>query len=287
MAKRWLYSQLIDEFLWPDECTEFLVAHQFIQGKVNNPTQPQTAFFRFLHHLANCNWKTDLFVLNFNDELTKAYVEKFETKFISDRDSFPPLTIITSNGEPDSHTIWSKKAPTLEILARVTLLARHANNLIKKSIFDNFSAAVGPLSIASNFACVNRFFISSSDQPLFHASLDGYDLVIKLHKNKVNNWLGHDFTKPLISIQQKKPFIPHADYNPVASYLHELRVTNSSLRLALKCAPIRHQIDFVRDLSFFSQLTSMWPFSFIIRAEANTSRFCGSQQSVPPNQTSN
>lgn len=142
MAKRWLYSQLVDEFLWPNECTEFLVAHQYIHGNVNNPTQPQTAFFRFLHQLANCNWKTDLFLLNFNCELTKAYIEKLETKFISDRDSYPPLTIITSNGEPDSHTLWSKKAPTIEILARVTLLARRAINLIDKSVFDDFLAVV-------------------------------------------------------------------------------------------------------------------------------------------------
>lgn len=83
-----------------------------------------------------------MFVLNFNDELTKTYIEKLKTKSISDRDSFPPLTIITSNGEPDSHTIWSKKAPTIEILARVTLLARHANNLIKKSIFDDLVVEV-------------------------------------------------------------------------------------------------------------------------------------------------
>lgn len=70
------------------------------------------------------------------------------------------------------------------------------------------------------------FSFNTYNQPLFHATLDGYDLVIKLHKKKVNDWLGHDFTKPLVSIQQRKPFIPHADYNPVASYLHELRVRN-------------------------------------------------------------
>lgn len=146
MVKRWLYSQLIDSYLWPDECTELLVADQFIDGNVNNPTQPQTAFFRFIHQLANCNWKTDLFVLNFNDELQTDYIEKLETKFISDRDSFPPLTIITSHGEPDSHTVWSKKAPTVEILARVTLLARHAINVVKRSIFDDFMAEVIALS---------------------------------------------------------------------------------------------------------------------------------------------
>lgn len=87
-------------------------------------------------------------MLNFNDDLSKAYIEKLETKFISDRDSFPPLSIITSNGEPDSHTIWTKKAPTIEILARVTLLARHANNLIKKSIFDDFLAEVNSFTIS-------------------------------------------------------------------------------------------------------------------------------------------
>lgn len=47
MAKRWLYSQLIDNYLWPDECTELIIAEMFLKNfPMEPPTSPQTAFFR-------------------------------------------------------------------------------------------------------------------------------------------------------------------------------------------------------------------------------------------------
>lgn len=204
LAKRWLYSQLIDSYLFADICTELLVAHQFCNSKAYEPpTQPQTAFIRFLHTLASTNWNTELILLNFNDDLSQTYVEKLETTFISDRSSFPPLTIITSNGETDKHTVWSKKVPSVEILARVTLLARHALKLVQQNILGDFVAA-----------------------PLFSASLDGYDLIINLNKSHLRDPLVHDFSRTnSLLIRQRRPFIPIADYNPVESYLDELRVS--------------------------------------------------------------
>lgn len=142
IAKRWLASQLLDTYLWPDEITELLIAYQFTCDKSDNPTQPQTAFFRFLHLLANADWSTDLILLNFNDELTKDYIEKFEVKYVSERDNFPPLTILTSNGTNDSHTIWTETEPTVEILARVTLLAKYAINIVQETLFNDFSVEV-------------------------------------------------------------------------------------------------------------------------------------------------
>lgn len=153
IAKRWLYSQLLDSHCWPDECTELLVAHQFACDKIDNPTQPQTGFFRFLHLLATANWKTDLILLNFNDELPKEYIERFELDFVSRRDSFPPLTIVTSNGEADAHTLWTQAKPTIQVLARVTLLARHAIALIADSLFESFAPDVSlPLSTRTEFS---------------------------------------------------------------------------------------------------------------------------------------
>lgn len=47
IAKRWLYSQLIDSHLWPDECTELIVAEMFLKGYPMSPAiQPQTGFIR-------------------------------------------------------------------------------------------------------------------------------------------------------------------------------------------------------------------------------------------------
>lgn len=49
IAKRWLNAQMIDSALWPEECTELLIADMFVK---ENPmiaaSQPQTGFFRFV-----------------------------------------------------------------------------------------------------------------------------------------------------------------------------------------------------------------------------------------------
>lgn len=202
LAKRWLRSQLIDPFLFDDICIELLVAHQYYNAIASEaPVQPQTAFIRFLHMLANTNWNTELILLNFNNDLSREYTEKLEMEFISTRTAFPPLCIITSMGEIDKHTVWSKKTPSVEVLARITLLARHAIKLIQHSIFKDFIA-----------------------EPLFTASLEGYNLLINLNKRHLRDNLVHDFSsntnKPC---RQRKPFIPMSDYNPVDSYLNELR----------------------------------------------------------------
>lgn len=202
LAKRWLYSQLIDSFLFDDLCTELLVAHQYYNIIASEPaTQPQTAFIRFLHMLAHTNWNTELILLNFNNDLSREYVGKLEMEFISTRTAFPPLCIITSMGETDKHTIWSKKTPTVEILARITLLARHTIKLVQQTVFNDFIA-----------------------DPLFTASTDGYNLLINLNRKHLRDNLVHEFSSGFKKmVRQKRPFIPMSDLNPVESYLNELR----------------------------------------------------------------
>lgn len=202
LVKRWLYSQLIDSHLFDETCTELLVAYQYHNSSAIEPAlQPQTAFIRYLYTIANTNWNTELFLLNFNNDLNRTYIEKLEMDFISKRDAFPPLCLITSNGESDKHIIWSERSPSVEILARVTFLAKHAIKLIEPMIFNDF--------IAEN---------------LFSASLDGYDLIINLNKQHLRDGLVYNLNRPKNFVcRQRKPFIPMSDYNPVASYLHELR----------------------------------------------------------------
>lgn len=202
LAKRWLYSQLIDPFLFDETCTELLVAHQYYNTIASDSAaQPQAAFIRFLHMLAHTNWNTELILLNFNNDLSREYVEKLEMEFISTRSAFPPLCIITSMGEADKHTIWSKKTPSVEILARITLLARHAIKLVQQTIFKEFVA-----------------------DPFFTASMEGYNLIINFNRRHLRQTLVHEFSNNSQKlIRQKKPFIPIADMNPVESYLNELR----------------------------------------------------------------
>lgn len=122
-------------------------------------------------------------------------------EFVSTRSAFPPLCIITSTGETDKHTIWTKNTPSVEILARITLLARHAIKLIQQNIFNDFDA-----------------------DPLFTPSFEGYNLIIKLNRRHLRDNLVHVFSSDSKhACRQRKPFIPMSDYNPVDSYLNELR----------------------------------------------------------------
>ncbi len=47
LAKRWLYSQLIDSYLWPEECTELIIAGMYLKSYPMEPSSsPQTGFLR-------------------------------------------------------------------------------------------------------------------------------------------------------------------------------------------------------------------------------------------------
>lgn len=202
LAKRWLYSQMIDSHLFSDICTELLVAHQFYNcSGYASATQPQTTFIRFLYALANTNWAAEMILLNFNDDMSRSYIEKLELSFVSDRSLFPPLCVITSTGDADKHTVWSKKNPSVEILARVTLLARHAIKRMQQTISKELAT-----------------------ETMFKASLDGYDLIINLSKTHIIAPLVFNFARAHFKTTiQRKPFIPKAGLNPVQIYLHELR----------------------------------------------------------------
>lgn len=137
IAKRWLNAQLIDDYLWPDVCTELLMARVYIQSdSLAAPVQPQVGFWRWLQLLATADWKTDMVLLNFNDGLSAEQVSKLEAQFLNDRDSFPFLTIISSGGESKEWTVWSSRAPTIELVARVAVLSRHCLALVEQELFD-------------------------------------------------------------------------------------------------------------------------------------------------------
>lgn len=156
MAKRWLYSQLIDPFLWPDECTELLVASLYLK---QDPTlQPQAGFLRFLHCLSSTDWSKELVLLNFNEEIPDEKVEELEKQFIERRDSFPPLAIVTSC-DANKFGLLSKAAPSQEVLNRVVMLAR----VVISQIEENFS------------------LVRSKVHIFYQPSYTGYDLIIKLN----------------------------------------------------------------------------------------------------------
>ncbi|XP_058824101.1 nucleolar protein 6 [Topomyia yanbarensis] len=202
MAKRWLYAQLIDPFLWPDECTELLVAAMY--EKQCSTLQPQAGFLRFLEYLANTDWTKELILLNFNEEIPEEKVEELEKQFIHRRDSFPPLAIVTSC-DADKFGLFSRRAPSQEVLGRVTFLAKNVVSIIEQ----NFSV------------------IRTRVHIFYKPSYDGYDLIIHLEGSivpavgitSIDNYTQGKRAK-LLEDETKNPA---AGFNPVQFYLSELR----------------------------------------------------------------
>lgn len=203
IAKRWLYSQMIDSFLWPDECTELIVAEMLLKNfPMSPPLQPQTGFIRFLHQLANFNPENEMIVVNFNDEIPSERIEEFESNFQKNRKKFPALFIVISC-DYQNHGLWTSKAPSVNIVQRVKILAQHSIDII-----------------AENFTKLTTQIVKD----LFTPSLSGYDLVINLNQEYVKR---HDVVlknfssfKPLKF--EEKP-APPADVNFVEVFLSELR----------------------------------------------------------------
>ncbi|XP_053670273.1 nucleolar protein 6 [Anopheles nili] len=205
IAKRWLYAQLIDPYLWPDECTELLLAALYLNQPLQPPVQPQTGFLRWLQYVASTDWSKELIVVNFNDELTSDTIDQLEKQFYDHRQSFPPLTIVTPC-DAGKYGLFGRRAPTVEILNRVTLLAQ---------------AAIG--IIESNLPTLrNRV------QDFFQPCLEGYNVIIHLDSTivlpigvRASSEIGVRKQPSLFMNPPEKE--PAAGFDVVRFYLHELR----------------------------------------------------------------
>ncbi|KAL7016232.1 hypothetical protein ACKWTF_009968 [Chironomus riparius] len=204
IAKRWLYSQMIDSYLWPDECTELLVAEMFLKNHPVEPScQPQIGFLRFLQHLATFSFENDMVVVNFNDDMDAEQIDELEVNFRKNRKNFPPIFIATSCDSSHQYGIWSTRAPSIYILKRVQLLAQCSVQIV-----------------AENFTKLNMNVVKD----LFTTSLEGYNLFIHLNDKYIKkvDIVRYNFTnfKP-VQLDQKMAFSGGIDF--VDTFLKELR----------------------------------------------------------------
>uniref|UniRef100_A0A182VXN1 Nucleolar protein 6 n=1 Tax=Anopheles minimus TaxID=112268 RepID=A0A182VXN1_9DIPT len=205
IAKRWLYSQLIDPYLWPDECTELLLAALYLNQPLQPPIQPQTGFLRWLQFLASTDWSKDMIVVNLNDELSSETVDELEKQFYDRRQTFPPLTIITPC-DSGKYGLFGRRAPTVEVLNRVTLLAQTAIQLVE----------------------MNFRKLGNNIQNFFQPSMEGYNVIIHLD-NTIVHPIGI-FPAHVVGIQKSPEMLlniskknPAVGFDPVRFYLRELR----------------------------------------------------------------
>ncbi|XP_061392483.1 nucleolar protein 6 [Musca vetustissima] len=205
IAKRWLYSQLIDDGQWPEECTELLIASQFLKTSTKCISNaPQMSFIRFLHLLANADWKTEMFLINFNNAMQETEISDLEQKFSTERDAFPPLCLVTSYDRQHYGKIWtSEQQPNIHVLARVTLLARQCLEIIESSLLTNAS------------------FIKPAY--IFKAPTEGYDLVIQLKPEAVSNALTFELGSPFVDFTKPNWHMPLAGSNFMRNAVQKLR----------------------------------------------------------------
>ncbi|KNC25568.1 hypothetical protein FF38_12937 [Lucilia cuprina] len=206
IAKRWLYSQLIDNGLWPEECTELMIASQYLKTASQCITNsPQIGFIRFLQLLAHTDWKTELFLLNFNSAMEETDISDLEQRFSTERNTFPPLCIVTSYDQKHYGKIWStEQQPNVHVLARVTLLARQTLEIIESTLLSSCLTLIKPAKV-------------------FKAPTQGYDFVIQLKPDQVTNSLNLDFGSSFVEFTKPNWHMPLAGSNFVAKAVQKLR----------------------------------------------------------------
>uniref|UniRef100_A0A1A9VG95 Nucleolar protein 6 n=1 Tax=Glossina austeni TaxID=7395 RepID=A0A1A9VG95_GLOAU len=205
ISKRWLYSQLVDDYLWPDECTELLIASQY-QKSANSliTNAPQMGFIRFLQLLATTNWKTEMILINFNDNM-EGKMTLVRNDSIYKRDHFPPLCIVTSYDQSHYYgNIWSSaEQPNPFVVARVTKLARQCLDYLERSL-------ISP----TRFIKPSRLFMPCSE---------GYHLIIQIKPDNVTNTLAHEFGSAFVEYSKPNWRLSLAGTNFLKTAVQQLR----------------------------------------------------------------
>jgi U3 small nucleolar RNA-associated protein 22 len=144
-----------------------------------------------------------MIVVNFNEGMDVDQINELETNFRKNRKNFPPLFIVTSSDLPHQYGMWSSRAPTMEILKRVQLLAQFSFKMLSQE-YAKLSANVV--------------------KDLFTPSFEGYNLLLTLNEKFVrrSDVVLHNFVN-FKAIQYEKKPAPPAGIDFVANLLGELR----------------------------------------------------------------
>ncbi|KAI8129229.1 Nucleolar protein 6 [Lucilia cuprina] len=186
--------------------TELMIASQYLKTASQCITNsPQIGFIRFLQLLAHTDWKTELFLLNFNSAMEETDISDLEQRFSTERNTFPPLCIVTSYDQKHYGKIWStEQQPNVHVLARVTLLARQTLEIIESTLLSSCLTLIKPAKV-------------------FKAPTQGYDFVIQLKPDQVTNSLNLDFGSSFVEFTKPNWHMPLAGSNFVAKAVQKLR----------------------------------------------------------------
>ncbi|XP_061762246.1 nucleolar protein 6 [Nerophis ophidion] len=217
LAKRWLGAQLFSEAITEDTA-DLLVASLFLHpAPFTPPGSPQVGFLRFLHLLSSFDWRNNPLVVNLNKQLTAADYTEIKNDFLASRESLPVMFIATPKDKNVS--IWTKQAPTIQMLQRVILVAAESLKVLEHQLMDG--GQIQDVRVA------------------LRPPLDAYDVLIHLNPRQVP-LLGQAVDRPHLNFNRgvvpgSKPhsggMMPVVDYNPVSLFLAELRDAFGDLAL--------------------------------------------------------
>ncbi|RWS28285.1 nucleolar protein 6-like protein [Leptotrombidium deliense] len=206
LAKRWLASQMFTDYL-NDITVELIMAYIYIDPfPYSVPNSPFVAFIRFISLIATFDWKQNALIVNVNDEFSKEKMEEIETKFTSERSTWPPMSIISPYDKHSS--MWTADSPSLPILKRLITVAKMSKSVLNE-----------------------QFNLRGADQLIiFRPPVDVFDVIIHLKTKVIPNFhmrMEHS-EKKLIRLRHfdgvaKKVIMPIIDFNPVQKYLEQLR----------------------------------------------------------------
>ncbi|KAK9974376.1 hypothetical protein ABG768_022477 [Culter alburnus] len=217
LAKRWLASQFLLEYI-REEAADLLVASLFLHpAPFTPPSSPQVGFLRFLHLISTFDWKNNPLIVNLNGKLTAADHTDIKNDFGASRESLPTMFIATPNDTKVS--VWTKKAPSVQMLQRAVMLAAESLHVLETHLIDSSQ--------------------KQDARVVFRPPLEAYDVLIHLVPQQVP-LLAKAVDPPPITYNQgtyngdplaSGGVLPVIDYDPVRLYLSELRDAFGDLAL--------------------------------------------------------
>lgn len=140
LVKLWFRSQLLDSSHISDEFIELLVAKIFIHSYPYLPPASLTSgFLRTLQFLARWDWRDDPLIVDFSDEMTATDVDAIQNLMEEIRKVDPGFNkttlFVATNFQKKDGAVWTRNLEKV-VAGRMTLIARAAENLIKKSGMD-------------------------------------------------------------------------------------------------------------------------------------------------------
>lgn len=213
IAKRWLASHYLFDY-FEEEAIDLICAYLFVnpQTTVEQPKSILSGFVRFLDTMASFDWKNQFLIVNFNNELLDAEAKEIRDKFRTERNSLPPVFILTQVDDVKKKCLWTSNKPDIQQLCRVVLLANQSLQKLKK--------------VLMNFESTEEL------KNIFRPNIDIFDLEIELKAQYcVKAYQKLDITKGTFlphyktynAASKEVTAYPVVNFDPVELYVNELR----------------------------------------------------------------